>query len=66
MARPSKARDDRAVGGRVMGEQGSLVTGATLLFRNADSTIVVAGTENGPKTPGGTRVHTETDLKQRP
>ncbi len=51
---------------RVMGEQGSLVTGATLLFRNTDSTIVVAGTENGPKAPGGTRVHTETDLKQRP
>ncbi len=51
---------------RVMGEQGSLVTGATLLFRNSDSTIVVAGTENGPKALGGTRVHTETDLKQRP
>ncbi len=51
---------------RVMGEGGSLVTGATLLFRNTDSTIVVAGTEGGSKAPGGTRVHTETDLKGKP
>jgi lipopolysaccharide export system protein LptA len=50
---------------RVTAEQGSVVTGATLLFRSTDSTIVVAGTEGGPKAPGGTRVHTETDLKAR-
>ena len=51
---------------RVMGEQGSLVTGATLLFRNTDSTIVVAGTEGGLRASGATRVHTETDLRQKP
>lgn len=50
---------------RVTGEQGSVVTGATLVFRSKDSTIVVAGTEGGPKTVGGTRVHTETNLKKR-
>ena len=52
---------------RVTGEQGSTVTGATLLFQSRESTIVVAGARTG--TPTGTpaagpaRVHTETDLK---
>lgn len=49
---------------RVVGEQGSVVTGTTLLFNSAESTIVVAGTKSGSKAAGTTRVHTETDLKQ--
>ena len=49
---------------RITAESGSVVTGATLVMRSSDSTIVVAGTASGPKTVGGTRVHTETDLKK--
>ena len=49
---------------RVTGEQGSVVTGATLLFQGADSTIVVAGSKGDAKAAGPARVHTETDLKQ--
>ncbi len=49
---------------RVTGEGGTVVTGATLLFEGADSTIVVAGTKGDTKSTGPTRVHTETDLKQ--
>ncbi len=42
-------------------KQGS-ITGATLLFRSPDSTIVVAGT--APGEPGSHRVHTETTIKK--
>ncbi len=49
---------------RVTGESGSVVTGATLLFRAGDSTIVVAGAKGDAKATGPARVHTETDLKQ--
>ena len=49
---------------RITAERGSVVTGTTLVFRSADSTIVVAGTEGGSKAAAGGRVHTETDLKQ--
>ncbi len=48
---------------RVTGEGGTVVTGATLLFEGADSTIVVAGTKGDAKATGPARVHTETDLK---
>lgn len=48
---------------RVTGGSGGVVTGATLVFGAANSTIVVAGTPN-TKAGGSTRVHTETDLKQ--
>ena len=41
-------------------QQGS-VTGATLIFGDAGSTIVVAGEQGAPKGKGG-RVHTETSL----
>ncbi len=42
-------------------QQGS-ITGATLLFRSPDSTIVVAGATAGE--PGTHRVHTETTVKK--
>ena len=46
---------------RIRDAQQGMVTGATLLFGAADSSIVVAGAQASGKAPG--RVHTETDLK---
>ncbi len=48
---------------RVLGEGGSVMTGATLLFHGADSTIVVAGAHGNGKDARPSRVHTETELK---
>ncbi|HEX3373929.1 MAG TPA: hypothetical protein VHS13_06935 [Edaphobacter sp.] len=42
----------------VVDEKQGSITGATLLFRSADSTIVVAG------EPASRRVHTETTIKK--
>ena len=53
-----------AVPPRVHDTQQGTVTGATLLFGTADSSIVVAGTPAAGKQGKPTRVHTETDTQQ--
>ncbi|MGI4828484.1 MAG: hypothetical protein ACRYFU_09890 [Janthinobacterium lividum] len=49
---------------RIHDAQQGLVTGATLVFGGADSSIVVAGMHASGKSAGSTRVHTETDLQK--
>lgn len=49
---------------RVRDAQRGTVTGTTLVFGAADSSIVVAGTHAAGDQSKPTRVHTETDIKQ--
>lgn len=49
---------------RIRDAQQGTITGATLLFKASDSSIVVAGAHAGGDQSKPTRVHTETDIKQ--
>lgn len=48
---------------RVVGERGAVISGPTLLFHGADSTIVVTGAKSDTRDAKPARVHTEVDLK---